>query len=40
MSFGLIQEIFYSIDMIVLFRKLPGMIDAMMESVDSQGAVN
>ena len=32
--FGLIPKVFYSIDMIMLFRKLPGMIDAMMmESV-------
>ena len=33
-SFGLIPEIFYSVDMIILFRKILGMIDAMMmESV-------
>ena len=32
--FGLIPEIFYSIDMIIVFCKLLGMIDAMMmESV-------
>jgi len=32
---GLIPEIFYSIDMIIVFPKLLGMIDAvMMESVD------
>ena len=39
-SFGLIPEIFYSVDMIILFRKLLGMIDAMMESVDIQGVVS
>ena len=40
-SFGLIPKIFYSIDMIMLFRKLLGMIDAMMmESVDIQGIVS
>ena len=39
--FGLIPKIFYSIDMIMLFRKLLGMIDAMMmESVDIQGIVS
>ena len=40
-SFGLIPEVFYSIDMIMLFRKLLGMIDAvMMKSVDIQSVVS
>ena len=38
--FGLIPEIFYSIDMITVFRKLLGMIDAIMESVDIQGVAS
>ena len=40
MSLGMIPEIFYSIDMITVFRKLLGMIDAIMESVDIQGVAS
>ncbi len=40
MPFGLIPEIFYHIDMIILLCKFPRMLDAVMrESVDIQGVV-